>query len=77
MKRYLISFFKEFEYDKDDAEYFVSVYDKIAADGTACGILFDAIAAYQANIDLNYEQEILARAKKIAEITGIHTYRNR
>ena len=74
MKRYLISFFKEFEYDKDDAEYFVSVYDKIAADGIACGILFDAIAAYQANIDLNYEQEILARAKKIAEITGIHTY---
>lgn len=74
MKQYLTDLFEEFEYDKDDAQYFVSVYDKITADGQARGVLFEAIAAYDADIRLNYEQEILARAKKVAEITGIHTY---
>ena len=74
MRDYLIRFFADFEYDKDDAEYFIGVYDKICENGEASELMSCAVSAYVADMHLNYETEILGRAKKIAEITGIHTY---
>ena len=74
MREYLISFFKEFEYDSKDAECLLGAYDTIAANGAAAGILRDAVSAYEANINLDFEEEILKRAKDISGAAGIHPY---
>ncbi len=74
MRDYLISFFKEFEYEKEDAEFFISVYDEIAANEKASSILNEALAAYEADIMIDHQEEILGRAKTISNITLIHPY---
>ena len=74
MRNYLISFFKEFEYDERDAECLLGAYDLILENPRASEILFDAVSAYEANINLDFKEEILKRAKDIANATGIHPY---
>ena len=69
MKAYLTEFFNDFDYQKSDAEYLLSVYGKIAENEKACEILGDAISAYTANINIDHKEEILGRSKKISNIT--------
>ena len=74
MREYLTQFFKEFEYDLDDAVYFLGVYDAIEANAEASALLQAAIAAYEANICLDYKEEIQKRSHDISNATGIHSY---
>ena len=74
MKEYLINFFKEFEYDAEDASYLLSVYEKISASEDANTILREAVSAYTANINIDYKEEILGRSRWISTITAIHPY---
>lgn len=74
MKEYLTSFFKEFEYEKEDADYFLSVYGKISENSRALEFLNEALAMYEADIKLDHKKEILGRAKEISDITFIHPY---
>jgi len=74
MKDYLENFFKEFEYDAEDATYLLSVYDEINSNTEAKTILNEALAAYEANEKSDYKEEILGRSKKISSITRIHPY---
>lgn len=74
MREYLTQFFKEFEYDVDDAVYFLGVYDAIEANAEASALLQAAIAAYEKNICLDYKEEIQKRSHDISTATGIHPY---
>ena len=74
MRQYLVDFFKDFAYQDEDASILLSAYDKTVADKEACALLHDAIAAYEKNVRINYKEEILDRATKIAEIIGMHRY---
>ena len=74
MRQYLVDFFKDFAYQDEDASILLSAYDKTVADKEACTLLHDAIAAYEKNVRINYNEEILERATKIAEIIGMHRY---
>ena len=74
MREYITAFFRDFEYDNADAAYLISVYDKITSNEEAAAILADAIAAYTANINIDYKEEILGRSRKISTITAIHPY---
>ena len=74
MKGYLTEFFNEFEYEQADAEHLLLTYDKIAENEEASRILAEALSAYEANIELNYDEEILKRSKAIARLTLVHPY---
>lgn len=74
MKEYLIGFFKDFEYKSNDAACLLAAYDKIMANETASQLLGEALAAYEQDMKLDYTAQILNRAKKIADISGIHPY---
>jgi len=74
MREYLISFCKEFGYEHTDAQCLLSAYDCICAQPPAAELLCGAVRAYEANADIDYQTEILGRAKKISEITGVHAY---
>ena len=74
MKEYLIRFFREFEYDSNDAAFLLGVYDAIAKNTAAYALLQAALAAYEANIRLDYKEEIQKRCKEISTVTDIHPY---
>ena len=74
MRNYLTEFFKDFEYDTEDAEHLLCAYGKITADARACRILDEALAAYGESIDIDYEEQILKRSKEISNIIEIHPY---
>lgn len=74
MKDYLISFFEEFGYDSADIRCYLDAYDAITARDDTRQILEAALAAYEADIHLDYWTEILDRAQKIAVISGVHTF---
>ena len=74
MREYLVSFFEEYEYDSRDTRCYMDAYDVIMAHEETRDLLEAAIAAYEANCRLDYSTEILGRAEKISEISGVHTY---
>lgn len=74
MKEYLIEFFKEFEYENADAQCLLNAYDKIAVNENANKLLEEILAAYEAEMAMDYQTELFDRAKKISEITGVHDY---
>lgn len=74
MRDYLISFFKEFEYDKIDEQYLLKTYDKIIHNELTSKILYDALSDYESNIKLDFEEQIINRAKTIAKAIDVHPY---
>ena len=74
MREYLEGFFKEFEYDGGDVSELLAAYDATVGNGEAALLLKEALSAYEGDIALDYKAEILGRAKRIAEATGLHPY---
>jgi len=74
MREYLVEFFREFGYNESDAQVLLSTYDAVAANGEANKLLREALAAYEADYNLNYEIEVYNKAKEITRITGLHAY---
>ncbi len=74
MRDYLTGFLKEFEYSPEDARQLLEAYDRITADDAAGRLLVDALAAYEADISTDYQTEILERARRISELTGVHCF---
>lgn len=74
MREYLISFFDEFSYDARDTLTLLDTYEKISECEVARELLLATLSAYGENYKLDYNTEILSRAKRISEITGIHSY---
>ena len=74
MREYLEGFFKEFEYGAEDARCLLAAYARIATSDEASGLLGEALAAYGADINLDYTEQILKRAGRIADTAEIHPY---
>lgn len=74
MREYLIGFFKEFEYEYENARYLLRAYDTITAGVTAFGLFGEALSAYEADIAMDHQAELFSRTRKISELTGVHDY---
>ena len=74
MRNYLTEFFKDFAYERADADHLLSTYDAIIASSEASALLSEALAAYDADFSLNYKDEIFGRAKSIEAITSLHPF---
>lgn len=73
MKAYLSNFFTEFGYKKDDADFLLAEYTKIAASPEASAAWDEALALYAADCNTDYKT-IIALADKAAGVTGINEY---
>ena len=74
MREYLTEFFKEFNYEEQDAKHLLATYDAIVASAEAAQLLTDALSAYDASIAIDYKEEIIARSKQIAQLTALHPF---
>ena len=74
MRSYLLGFFSEFEYEEEDASYLLSAFDRIAANSETDRLLNEALSAYENDIMIDYAEEILNRARMIADIVDLHPY---
>ncbi len=73
MRTYLQDFFTEFGYDPTDAAHLLDAYDKITANAEANTLFQEAIAAYQADINCDYNT-LTAQSKKAARLTDVHNH---
>ena len=73
MREYLIEFFREFEYDKADADYLLFSYDRIAAREDTLAVWNEAIGIYEKNIHCDYSL-IISLAQDVAQRLDMHTY---
>lgn len=73
MKDYLIEFFDEFSYEKSDADFLLSVYDKIIQNFEANSIWHSALTLYENDINCDFKV-ILNSADNISEKISIHKY---
>ncbi len=73
MRDYLVSFFDEFEYTSEDAEFFINAYDKIASDAKANKAWCEAITMYDESHDCDYGK-IRDLADEVAEVLYIEEY---
>ena len=74
MRAYLTGFFKDFEYEEKDAEELLGAYDVIVANEETNALLCEALSAYERDIALDYDAEILQRISEIAQISQVHVY---
>ena len=75
MRNYLLNLFEKGDYDKSDIDCLISAYDKVVSTPEAKKLLDEIMSLYEENINLDYYNDIIVnRAQKIAEIVGIHTY---
>lgn len=73
MREYLKSFFYEFEYEKEDAQFLLGAYDSIVSDDEARSILDETLGIYDKNIKCGSEV-IIKNSGKIARLTKIHEF---
>ena len=73
MRQYLEAFFEEFEYEKEDKEYLLSVYDKICADEFAASCFKEAIGLYDLTIECDYRR-IINLAEMAAKKLYLYEY---
>lgn len=73
MKDYLIEFFDEFSYEKSDADFLLSVYDKIIQNFEANNFWHSALTLYENDINCDFKA-ILNSADNISEKISIHKY---
>lgn len=73
MISYLKNFFEEFEYERDDAEFLLSSYERVCENKAALEIWNDALKLYNDNVECDY-MAIIAAADKVASMLYIHEY---
>ena len=73
MREYLQDFFTEFEFGAADAAFLLDAYDKLCANDEAKALFDGAIAAYEANIDCDYNA-LNAQVKKASRLVGVHNH---
>ena len=74
MRNYLIEFFKDFEYNIEDAQVLLNTYDNIIDCAPANELLCDVLIDYNADMNLNCHEQIITRARNIAKIINAHPY---
>ena len=73
MRRYLVQFLDEMNFEKNDAEYLLSAFDTIISNENVNYILQNAISEYDKSMDIDWEP-ILMGANQISLATGVHLY---
>ncbi len=73
MKEYLINFFHTFEYEPEDADYLLSVYDMIAGREDTLAVWNEAIRIYDRDTCCDFSL-IISLAQDVAQRLGIHRY---
>ena len=73
MKELLIKYFGYFEYDAEDMDFFIGIYDKISSDSESLSLWQRAIEMYEENEDCDYD-EILKLADRVADRLHISEY---
>ncbi len=73
MREYLTALFTAQGYLPADAEYLLSVYDRIYASSAAAAIFDGALALYDADENCNYD-EIIRAADDVAALLAVHPY---
>lgn len=74
MRNYLFTFFKEFEYEEEDVKQLLCAYDKITAAAEANAVFQSALTAYEENILLDYQEQILKPSQKVASLANLHPF---
>ena len=73
MREYLKAFFSEFEYETNDAEYLLGVYDKIAGREDTLAVWNEAIKLYTNNTNCDFGL-VISLAQEVAQRLDIHRY---
>ena len=73
MQSYLKEFFREFDYDRADADYFLSAYDSICASDEARAGFYTALSAYDGDMECDFG-ELLRAASTAGGAVGLHPY---
>lgn len=73
MKKYLKSFFSEFDYSEKSQSVLNKAYDSIYENVEASALFDEVLAAYDASLDADFDK-INETYAKIAAITDIHSY---
>lgn len=73
MREYLIDFFDSFEYKISDADYLLSVYDKIQEREDTRAVWCEALKLYSNNMNCDFDL-IIALAQDVAQRLDIHRY---
>ncbi len=73
MREYLVDFFKDFEYDSADAEFFLFTYDRIAGREDTLAIWNEAINIYERDMNCDFDM-IISLADEVAQRLDMHRY---
>ena len=73
MREYLVSFFKDFEYDKADADFLLFTYDRIVSRDDTLAIWNEAMDIYERDMNCDFDM-IISLAKEVAQRLDMHTY---
>ncbi len=73
MRNYLSEFFKQGNYEVEDAAYLLEIYDKIVADSETKALWQQALSLYDADCNCDYEA-IIKAANDVAEKLYLYEY---
>ena len=73
MREYLIEFFDSFEYEMSDADYLLSVYDRIQEREDTRAVWREALNIYNDDMNCDFDL-IIALAQDVAQRLDIHRY---
>ena len=73
MREYLVSFFKEFDYESKDAEFLLFSYDRIVSRDDTRAVWNEALNIYDKNINCDFDM-IIALAQDVAQRLDMHRY---
>lgn len=73
MKTYALSFMTEIGFDAEAVEALSSDLERMLANSEAKAIVESCVALYEDSVDTDYT-EILSKADKAAELSGVHRY---
>ena len=73
MREYLVSFFRDFEYDVSDAEFLLFTYDRIAGREDTLAIWNEAIKIYERDMRCDFDM-IISLADEVAQRLDMHRY---
>ena len=73
MREYLVNFFKDFEYDKADADFLLFTYDRIVSREDTLAIWNEAMDIYERDMNCDFNM-IISLAQEVAQRLDMHRY---
>lgn len=73
MRKYLVEFFKEFEYDESDVQFLLFTFDRIMGREDTSAVWAEAMNLYERDINCGFNL-IISLAKDVAQRLDMHSY---